>query len=516
MLRTPASLSVDSIRYFQLDHWATVLAFLAVFSAFLFASFLSYRRLNLAKQIAAIWANRKSGASGRTENEILHAVNQMLFPIRMLMGALLVLLFLAIPLIKNAYFEVFASTVVAFLFFYYCVQIQREQKLLFSIRKLDPKKAKVNSLTVRTFLGVGLAILGSFGLASLVTAVRETLLPIDGTMGSVFHFCEFLALLIFFQMLIAPLVIRLMLPSRPPTTEGEVRTAAIVTDAFTKLGLKAPRVRILNLDGIRNYNALIAGANRAPGPFRQLVMISQSEELNFSEGETRAIIHHELAHSFLMHIPVRLTSSMLLWAMGLVPVFVASIFFENPLSMVAFPLLSVAYFFTIHPLLLGRLVREQEIQADEFAVMRLGSMASDLVSALTKATVASGALVDRKPPGAWMNANAAHPTVLEREAILQRLEISKAIPKHSRLEPKSDLSMSRAIRHLFTGKLLRTVAALNVASGAFLIVLFSTDGPKISASRGPASIEEALKTVPSRSSINGERIRKESLNSISQ
>lgn len=511
MLRTPASLSIESIRHLQHDHWAIATAFIFLIAAFAFAAFIARRRLN----IAAIWSKKLSERGDRTENEILHAVGQMMFPVRILMGGIVVFTLLSLPILKNFTFETVATGACALMFAFLAVQINREQKLLFAIRKIDPKKVKANTLAVRTFFGVFFAISFSFGLASLITAVRETIFPLSGTLGLVFHTVEFLGLLIAGQMLVAPLIVRTMLPSEKPSTETELRTAKIVTDAFTKLGLNAPQVRILKLDGLRSYNALIAGANRAPGPFRQLVLISQSDELGLTEKETQAIINHELAHGFLLHIPVRLVASMVIWVMGLLPIIGLSAYANHEVATLYTPAIMAAFFIFIHPLILGRLVREQEIQADEFAVVRLGSSAHDLISALSKATLASGGLLDRKPPGAWLNSAAAHPTVLEREAILQRLEQSHVDyfkQSHAiRIKQGADLSKSRAIRHLLKDGAWRSIAAVNVTLLVLVSVSVISAKKSPSQSRTPASIESALNAENDAQLNSKKAIRTESL-----
>ena len=247
-------------------------------------------------------------------------------------------------------------------------------------------------------------------------------------------------------------------------------------------------MRILNLDGLRFYNALIAGANRAPGPFRQIVLISQSDELGLSENETRAIIHHELAHGFLLHIPVRMVASIVIGIMGLIPIFAASLFFEKFISLATVPALVAGFYILIHPLIQGRLVREQEIQADEFAVARLGSSAHDLIAALSKATIASGGLIDRKPAGAWLNSNGAHPTVMEREAILQRLEQNQ--PQH--VKRNADLSRFRAIKSMLKDGAWRSITALNVAMIGLVFTVSILQKGKVSHNRTPASIESSL------------------------
>ena len=264
MLRTPASLTFETIRHIQTEHWAVIAGFIVLLMTFGSAAYIGLRRLRMAK----IWAGKLLERGGRTENEILHAVGQMMFPIRMWLGAVLLITYLALPALRSFTFESIANATCILMFIYFCVHLNREQKLIFEIRRIDPKKAKANTLAIKTFLGVFFGISFSFGIATLVSAVRQSVLPIGGDLGFVFHIFEFLSILVVIQILVAPIMVRIMLPSLKASTENELRTEAIVKDAFAKLGLKSPQVRILKLDNLRSFNALIAGANFAPGPFR--------------------------------------------------------------------------------------------------------------------------------------------------------------------------------------------------------------------------------------------------------
>ncbi len=508
-MRTPASLNPESLKHFQTDHWVTLALFAAIAIAFAFASFIGLRRL----QIAGIWTKNLSERGYRTENEILYAIGNMMFPIRMWLGGLMVLSFASLTVIKTDWFTSVVNFGCLSMLLVFLYHLNREQKLVFRIRKIDPRNAKANTVALRIFSGVTFGMLTGFALASLLTAVRTTLIPLTGSVGSFIQILEFCGALIFSQLLLSPLVMRMMLPSRKATTEIEVRTAKTVTDAFAKLGLREPQVRILNLDGLRTYNALIAGVNSAPGPFRQIVMISQSSELELSEKETSAIIHHELAHGFLLHIPVRLVASMAIWLMGMLPVFALTLFVDEKMAGALAPALLMFYFLIVHPLILGRLVREQEIQADEFAVTRLGSSHLDLVSALAKATLASGSLLDRKPAGCWMNAAAAHPTVLEREALLQRLENPNA-------RDSENLSRARAVKRLFSDRLWQSAAALNLAVVLVFVTVSALEsnselGPAtMSQSRTPASIEATLNDLETRKIEKIKVLRTESLDHV--
>jgi len=484
MLRTPASLSEESIRYLQVDHWAFFAAFALLIFSFITLAYLGRSRLRIAK----VWSKKLTDRGGKAENEILHAVGKMMFPIHLWMGAIIFITYVSLPILKNITFERTATIACTLMFIYFCVHLKREQKLIFEIRKIDPKKSNAKRIVFRTFFGMFLGFSFSFGFASIITAVRESVFPIDGAAGTIFHWFEFFCLLIGLQILFSPVMVRIMLPSKKPSSDSELRTAKIVADSFAQLGLKKPQVRILNLDGLRSYNALIAGANRAPGLFRQIVLISQSDELGLSENETRAIIHHELAHGFLLHIPVRMVASIVIITMGFFPIFGATLFFERSYSLAFGSALITGFFILIHPLIQGRLVREQEIQADEFAVTRLGSSARDLVAALSKATIASGGLLDRKPAGAWLNSNGAHPTVMEREAILQRLEQNQ--PPH--VNRSADLSRFRAIKAMLKDGAWRTIAALNVAAVVLVFTFFIFQKSKVSQTRTPASIESSL------------------------
>jgi Zn-dependent protease with chaperone function len=503
-------MNFESIRHIQTEHWAIIAGFALLVLTFGSAAYIGARRLQMAK----IWARKLLERGGRSENEILHAVGQMMFPIRMWLGAVLVFTYLALPALKSFTFDTIATTSCLLMLIYFFVHLSREQKLIFEIRKIDPKSAKVNTLAAKTFMGIFFAMIFSFAAATVITAFRQALIPLSGDIGFLFHVIEFMSVLIFMQILIAPIMVRIMFPSDRPSTESELRTEAVVKDAFKRLGLNSPQVRILKLDSIRNFNALIAGANRAPGPLRQIVLISQSDQLGLTQKETEAIIHHELAHGFLMHIPVRMVAHLAIGIAGVTPLLIASMYMELSHGMIYTPAAIVIFYLLIHPLIMSRLVREQEIQADEFAITRLNSSVHDLVSALTKATIASGELVDRKPAGNWMNAHAAHPTVLEREALLQRLQQNQ----HSLIKQTADLTRFRAVRQMLKDGIWRTTAAVNiVAIGilAFSLLPLKKDSATGTHWRAPASIESTLSAMQENPPKNAKPIRTEALSTTS-
>jgi hypothetical protein len=67
MLRTPASLTFETIRHIQTEHWAVIAGFIVLLMTFGSAAYIGLRRLRMAK----IWAGKLLERGGRTENEIL-------------------------------------------------------------------------------------------------------------------------------------------------------------------------------------------------------------------------------------------------------------------------------------------------------------------------------------------------------------------------------------------------------------------------------------------------------------
>lgn len=481
MLRTPASLIVESHTIFSntIFFGLTLILFLAAVTT----AFIGFRRL----KIADIWSKNLLH-NGRPVNEILHAVGQMMFPIKATLGGILVVFIYAGTLLDRSLLSVIVNTAALCSALILFSLLNREQKLVQQLRTIDPKQAKAGYTSFRMFAGHMLGALLGMVAALVLESLRTAYLPIPFLDGSLTKLLEFCFYVVGIQLFIAPVMLRMMLPSHKPASTEEKQTETVIHEAFNKLGLRQPQVRILALNKLKTNNALIAGLNFAPFPFRQIVMISQDPDLDLSADETRAIIHHELAHGVLWHIPIRVIASIAIWLFGLFALFTVDLMFfraeQGPhFIAVAAPI----YFIFFHPRLLGLLVREQEIQADEFAVHRLGSKAEDLIAALTKLTLASGGLIDRRPAGTWLNANAAHPTVIEREAHLQQLSGTGALSR------KPDLRRRRAVATLLKTQSVRTTAALGLALALYSAYSLSTPTrERLPASTLGVSIEKRL------------------------
>lgn len=438
-------------------------------------------------RISEVWSSNLL-QNGRHVNEILHAVGQMMFPIKATIATALILQITLEFNLVGQLPKTLNQIATLFIFAAFIRIIHLEQRLIQKLRKIEPKRLQTGTLFVRVFLGQILIGIGSICLALLALSFRRELFPLGEWDTFYFRIVEFIFSMALIQIFISPFVLRIMLPSHSPRTPEEIQTAQIIYEAFKRLDLRQPQVRILDLNQFKTYNALISGFNFAPAWFRQSVMISQDHSVPLTQDETRAVIHHELAHAVLWHIPVRVLSSMALWLLCILPVFAASLFISRPDVASAFTTLTFPFILVgLLPFLLGKIVREQEFQADEFAVCRMGSSSEDLISALSKLTLANGQLLDRHPAGNWLNAVAAHPTVIEREARLQQLSVNSSFRR------RVDLSRLRALLTFIQSNPGRSL----IGSNLLLVAIWA--GAKLnvaSPGRDPASTTQA--TIESR------------------
>lgn len=480
MLRTPASLHVLNSDSLSIAIGVSVLA--AAFLVAIVSSWIAFRRMNIAE----IWSNNLL-KNGRSPNEILHAIGHMMFPMKLLIGGSFIALISVSTLLGESILDALAITGAGGSALLFLALSNREQQLVQKLRTIDPKKARTGYLTLRIFAGHATASMVGMLAAIALLTLRVQLLPFEVLREPILKIVEFGIYVVGVQLILAPAFIRIMLPSHRPSSESEKITEAMITNAFSALGMRQPQVRILALNNIKAYNALITGLNFAPNPLRQLVMISQDPELDLSPDETKAIIHHELAHSVLWHIPVRMVAAIVLWLLCLFLLLATDHLIPDPgLSALFITIAGPTLFFVIQPLVLGRLVREQEIQADEFAVYKLGSRQEDLISALSKLTIASGGLVDRHTAGHWLNANLAHPTVIEREAHLNRIEVGGP-HRH-----KPDLRRIRAASTFFRTR-VGQATSFSLATALILIAGLWITGPK-DKNRMPAA--ETFEAIP--------------------
>jgi Zn-dependent protease with chaperone function len=470
MLRIPV---VDQLSYAPFPYILLVGTLMVTFLISIGTSLVGARRLRISRT----WAFNLI-QNGRPVNEILYAIGQMLFPIKGIMVIALILHFtLDSHLNKEVHksFNLAAMLVMGSLLFGISLF---EQSLIQKLRKIESGIGPSGRLAIRLLVGQFATLIAALIITLCFVTTRRAYLPLGDWDAGLTRQFEFLAAFVFTQLLISPVILRMMLPSHKPKTEEEIETAKITVEAFQQLGLNRPQIRILDLNHLKIYNALIAGLNSAPWYFRQIVMISCDPQVSLNHNETRAIIHHELAHGVLWHIPVRIVSSVaLLLLCGLALFFMSeTLHFWPAVEDVLFLLVILAIF----PLLAGRIVREQELQADEFAVNRLGTSRSDLISALTKLTIASGGLLDRHPAGAWLIPAFAHPTVLEREFHLNQLATHPAQPNGLNLSPM------RALIAFFRSRPGQVLIAANIIlfavwSNSYLI--------RTAANREPASLD---------------------------
>lgn len=217
---------------------------------------------------------------------------------------------------------------------------------------------------------------------------------------------------------LSPLLIALAFPSK---RESDSAVIELVKRVFAR-GKCAPPF-VLRLDTGKSLFAAVAGL------LFPVLFLSDSLVRSLTDRELEAVVAHELTHVQKGHLKKRV-----LWFFSLFVLFVcycstlaveAGVHMYNlgwvslqgsVLSVVALSFLGVVGLFWT----LRKVVREQEAEADAFAVAYYGADASALVSALDKVLAASGRSRNKQPWISYIFPAAAHPTVEEREAILHR------------------------------------------------------------------------------------------------
>lgn len=240
------------------------------------------------------------------------------------------------------------------------------------------------------------------------------------------------AIFLGFQLLmlfLAPVVIMPLFNKFTPLADGTLRERLLALAERT--GFKAQSIEVM--DGSRrshHANAFFTGVGR----FRKIVLfdtlISQ-----LGEAELEAVLAHEIGHYRLRHIPRLIAWSAILmlggfaviaWLAGQ-PWFFAAFGFATPslpIAFLLFALLADTATFWFSPLS-HVLSRRFEYQADRFAAEAVGA-APPLVVALRKLHEKN--LSNLTPHPLYSRFYYSHPTLLEREAALNALTISRPPP----------------------------------------------------------------------------------------
>lgn len=227
------------------------------------------------------------------------------------------------------------------------------------------------------------------------------------------------------MLVLAPVLILPLFNKLTPLPEGSLRQRLLALGERTGFSART----LLVMDGSkrsRHSNAFFTGFGR----FRKIVLFDTLIQ-QLQEVELEAVLAHEVGHYKCGHIPKRLAASALMTLAGFWGIswlgkqawFMAAFGFDPGAGLapvfLLFGLLSGTVFFWTSPLS-NRWSRIHEYQADAFAARTMGETAS-LTGALRKLSEKNLSNLTPHPlMSAW---HYSHPTLLEREAALARLEL---------------------------------------------------------------------------------------------
>jgi len=271
----------------------------------------------------------------------------------------------------------------------------------------------------------GLMLAAVFGLPLLIL-----ILKLVGWMGPRWWLWAW-AVFMGFQLLmlvVAPVLILPLFNKLTPLPEGSLRQRLLALGERTGFSART----LLVMDGSkrsRHSNAFFTGFGR----FRKIVLFD-TLIAQLPEVELEAVLAHEVGHYKRGHIPKRLLWSALLtlglfWVIAWLAeqTWFAGAFGFRPESGLApalllFGLISGAVSFWVSPLS-NWWSRVHEFEADAFATRTMKSPAP-LIGALRKLSEKN---LSNLTPHPWFSAwHYSHPTLVEREAALRRLEIPEA------------------------------------------------------------------------------------------
>ncbi len=198
-----------------------------------------------------------------------------------------------------------------------------------------------------------------------------------------------------------------------------------IKESLGKAGFSDPRVWYMAYDKMKHYNAMIYSHPFLGHYGRPTVLISKALVQKLTHEELEAVLFHEAAHHRLKHITKRILSLFcVLGALVFVRIWLFSLVFLFP-SAFSFVLLIPSFVildFVVPLLLVSRVVRVQELQADSYAVYRLGAKPEAMVNALQKLYGMNHMLANKRDPKSYFNIAGAHPTLEFRIQSIRQLE----------------------------------------------------------------------------------------------
>lgn len=258
---------------------------------------------------------------------------------------------------------------------------------------------------------------------------------------------------------LSPVLIRLMMPC-DPVTDPEV--IGILESCFARAGLPAPAFWTLRMDRHKRHNAMVTGLSFGRGPFRRSLYFTRSLLERLERREFEAIMLHEISHIALHHIRNRLLFSVFAFVVSLLPmsaITMAALLFLPGRYATLVPVLAYVLMLVTQALVIRWLVRRQELEADAHGVLSLGGDAEAFASAMRKLLALNDALADRKDPGSFLNAAAAHPTAEYRIRVLREKAEKKARGERV-LSPFEEFRVALARRAVVWGPALALLGAV--------------------------------------------------------
>jgi STE24 endopeptidase len=265
--------------------------------------------------------------------------------------------------------------------------------------------------------GLALVLALGFPLLALI-------LKLAGWLGSVWWVWAWVCLAVFqlVMMVVAPVLILPLFNKFTPLPEGGLRDALL--ELGRRAGFRARDIQVM--DGSkrsRHSNAFFTGWGR----FRKIVLFDTLVQ-QLDQAELESVLAHEIGHYKRGHMSKMMTLALGGWlaAFYLISVLVRKEWFfgafgfeagEMVPALLLFSLLSGVAVFWLSPFF-HRLSRRHEYEADAFAA-RLVKQNRPLIAALRKLNEKN--LSNLTPHPVYSGFYYSHPTLLEREAALERL-----------------------------------------------------------------------------------------------
>lgn len=209
---------------------------------------------------------------------------------------------------------------------------------------------------------------------------------------------------------LAPVFFKQMFPCRPLDDPYALQ---LFSECFERAGVRAPHFYLIDMDHFGLNNAMIAGFKSGRGPFRPALFVTRGLLKDLTRNELEAVVLHEVSHLALNHILKRFIYGFLtlIGATAIALLVVGALALVLPQS--AAILLGVLVMLTpfVAPfLLIRRLSKSQEFEADAFAVTKLGAKGYALISVLRRLEEQQEASLRRMKSRSGVGAPAnAHP-----------------------------------------------------------------------------------------------------------